>query len=267
MVSSLARWLGIAPLLRRAYHRWAVPNDIFTVQLADFSITLYAKTGKELLQHEGALVTERGWSERPLLEAFLSFLRPGDVAYDVGASLGLYSVALGRRVGERGRVIAFEPVRGNFECLRANIGLNHLQNVSCFQMALGERDAKADIYTDPEQPWCSTLIERAGGASGRSGRVESVDIVEGDSSRFKQGLPIPRALKIDVEGFEYAVIRGLRRTLSDPACRFLGCEIHPCWLPTGITPERIMEMLQGLGFSRMQVSSRGREQQFSCYKE
>jgi FkbM family methyltransferase len=253
--------------MRKVYHHFASPDGIFRAEVAGLPIVLSAKTGKELLSLEGLLVTERGWSERATLEAFLSFLRPGDVAYDVGANFGLYAVALAKKVREQGLVVAFEPVRSTFERLQANVELNHLQNVRCYQKALGERNAQIRMHTFPEEPWCSTLVERQDGDSGRPEVMEFVDVVGGDSFRHQEGLPIPRAVKIDVEGFEHAVIYGLRQTLGDPACQFLCCEIHTALLPAGITPQQIMDVLRNLGFGRMEVSSRGCEQQVSCYKE
>lgn len=265
-VRGLVRWIGLAPLMRTAYHHWVAPDNIFRAQVGGIPIMLQAKSGKELLSLEGLMVTERGWSERPILESFVAFLRPGDTVYDVGANFGLYSVVLGKRVGKQGRVIAFEPVRSTFERLQANIELNQLDNVNCFRKALGERDARVDMHTFPEEPWCSTLVDGKDGESSRPESVEPVEVIEGDSFRAKEGLPIPRAVKIDVEGFEYAVISGLKLTLGDPACQFLCCEIHVGRLPEGITSQQILDLLRNLGFGRMEVVSRGCEQQVSCYK-
>jgi FkbM family methyltransferase len=229
-------------------------------------IMLYAKTGRELLWLEGAVITEREWSERRALEAMLSFLNPGDIAYDVGANFGLYSVALAKRVGDRGKTIAFEPRRSTFEFLQANIELNNLKNVRCFQKALGEQAAKLPMYTYPEEPWCSSLVGRQDKPSGGSVGVESVEVVAGDSFRIVHDLPMPRAVKIDVEGYEYSVIRGLRQTLGDPRCQFVGCEIHPHLLPAGITPQHIIDLLRSFGFHRVEISPSGLDQKIDCYK-
>ena len=157
-VRGLARGLGLGPFLRKVYHRWAAPDNIFRAQVAGIPIMLHAPTGRDLIWFEGAVVTDRDWSEKHALEAMLAFLNPGDVAYDVGANLGLYSVTLAKRVGERGQVFAFEPRLSTFEKLTANVQLNELRNVRCFQKALGEQAARLPIYTFPEQPWCSSLM-------------------------------------------------------------------------------------------------------------
>jgi FkbM family methyltransferase len=252
--------------MRKLYHHWAAPDNIFRAQVAGIPIMLHARTGRDLIWFEGAVVTDRDWSEKRALEAMLAFLNPGDTAYDVGANLGLYSVTLAKRVGEQGKVISFEPRRGTFEMLKANIDLNDLKNVRCFQKALGEQTAKLPIYTFPEEPWCSSLMEGQEKVLGGTPGVEFVEVEVGDSFRKAHDLPIPRAIKIDVEGFEYAVMRGLGETLGDPRCQFVGCEMHPHLLPPGITPQHVMDLLRSYGFNRIELSPCGLDQKIDCYK-
>jgi FkbM family methyltransferase len=63
-------------------------------------------------------------------------LRPGHLAIDGGANIGLYSMLFGRLVGESGRVIAFEPDPVNAGRLRSNLELNKLSFVTVEQRAL-----------------------------------------------------------------------------------------------------------------------------------
>ncbi len=266
-VRGFARGLGLGPLMRKAYHHWVAPDNIFRAQVAGIPIMLHAKTGRDLIWFEGAVVTDRDWSEKRALEAMLAFLQPGDVAYDVGANLGLYSVPLAKRVGERGQVFSFEPRRSTFEMLTANVELNKLKNVRCFQKALGEQTAKLPIYTFPEQPWCSSLMSGHEKAQGVTPGVEYVEVEVGDAFRKANDLPVPRAIKIDVEGFEYSVMRGLGETLGNPRCQFVGCEMHPHLLPAGITPQHVMDLLRSYGFNRIELSPSGLDQKINCYKE
>src|ERR1039457_3574457 len=55
-------------------------------------------------------------------------VRAGDSFVDIGAFHGLYTVAVGKRVGKEGRVYAFEPDPANFSFLKEHITLNHLEN-------------------------------------------------------------------------------------------------------------------------------------------
>jgi hypothetical protein len=88
------------------------------------------------------------------------------------------------------------------------------------------------------------------------GPGEMVDIVEGDQLVEAENLPLPRAVKIDVEGYEYAVIQGLRRTLGHHACQMVCCEIHPARLPAHVKPETVGDLLRSVGFNRIDTYPR-----------
>merc|ERR1711957_544747 len=66
-----------------------------------------------------------------------SLLRTGDVAIDVGANLGCYTVPFAERVGQRGKVLAFEPFRGLHQIVTANVAINGLSNVWVLPVGLG----------------------------------------------------------------------------------------------------------------------------------
>ena len=72
----------------------------------------------------------------------------------------------------------------------------------------------------------------------------------------RERLPIPKAVKIDVEGYEFHVIRGLSRTLRNALCRLLCCEIHPAFLPSGTTPQLIIAEVKSLGFTDIVLRER-----------
>jgi len=56
-------------------------------------------------------------------------------------------------------------------------------------------------------------------------------------------------VKIDVEGHEFAVLSGLKQTLSTAHCRTLCVEIHPQLLPSGLTQNSIMKFIRNCGLS------------------
>ena len=244
-----ARSLGLRSILRKWYYWWARPRDgIVLVKLAGTSAQFYVRTPEELRLLESA---GGAGGEQRVLERLVTSLKPGEVVFDVGANVGLYTVLLAKVVGDGGQVIAFEPSSQTYAHLLDNLKLNSLTNVRCFRKALGERNGQAMLYSN-EAIGGASLVHTPEG----KGPGEVVDIVEGDQLVLAENLPIPRAVKIDVEGYEYAVIQGLRRTLSQPACELVCCEVHPARLPADVKPETVGDLLRSVGFSRIDTYPR-----------
>jgi FkbM family methyltransferase len=248
-VIAAARSLGLRSILRKWYYWWARPrNGIVRLELAGTGARFYVHTPEELRLLESA---GGAGGEQRVLELLVSSLKPGDVVFDVGANVGLYTVLLAKVVGDGGQVIAFEPGSEAYATLRENLELNSLRNVRCFRKALGERSGQASLYSGEVIGGASLVPAHKGGGPG-----EVVDIVGGDQLVLGEKLRLPRAVKIDVEGYEYAVIQGLRRTLADHACELVCCEVHPARLPADARPEMIVDLLRSVGFSRIDTYPR-----------
>jgi len=255
---ALARALGLRRVFRNWYYRWARPRTGI-VQVAAGTATgqFWAHTPGELRMAEG-----RG-REQHILELLISLIQPGDVFYDIGSGFGLYTVFLAKAVGEQGQVVAFEPEGESYQHLRANLTLNGLTNVRAFRKALGERNCEAKLYANSEEPWRSTLC---GPVDARETGYEVIEVVEGDQFREAENLPLPRVVKIDVEGYEYAVIHGLQQTLAHPHCDLVCCEVHPTLLPSGVGPEAVSALLKSLGFAQIVIYPRANQFHALAYK-
>lgn len=241
--------LGLSSVLRRAYFQFAKPgNGILETEIAGVPARFYARTPEELriLESEGG-----AGGEQRVQSAMAGFLKVGDAAMDVGANVGLYTVLLARAVGDRGVVIACEPGGRNFEHLTENLGLNGLTNVRVFRKALGDTSGMAKLYS-------STVIGNSSLSGGKNegAAYEDVEVIEGDRLIASENLPTPRAIKIDVEGFEYAVLQGLQGTLRNRACQFVVCEVHPSLLPSSVDPASIAALLEACGFNKIESHSR-----------
>jgi FkbM family methyltransferase len=131
-------------------------------------------------------------------------IRPGDVVIDAGANLGYYSVLFGHLAGADGQVVAFEPDPANFELARINLQINGMWERSALHAtALGD-DSQAEL-----------ILARVEGHSANS-----------HLNAWGHGLRVPVAtldaacpgpaqfVKIDVEGMEEAVWRGMQGLLA-----------------------------------------------------
>lgn len=246
---SWARRAGITQLLRspvqlRTYWRrrrfdGARPEQV-TMTVEGLAVRGWTRTFHEY-QRTLSLV-----DDRHLIRALARHCRAGDVVWDVGANIGLYSAVLSRLVGPLGQVVAFEPEPRARERLAQNIELNRAGNVRVESVALGRRSERARFFTASEGVDGShSLVNDSG-----SGTVLEIDVERGDVVRRKLDLRVPAVVKVDVEGAEDDVLEGLAETLASPTCRAVLCEVHfgilaRAGLPDA--PTRICETLRAHG--------------------
>jgi FkbM family methyltransferase len=247
-VQRVVNALHLQRIARKVYYYVArPPGGMLSVEVGTVRARFYIRNLEEL-----RTVETDAFKEQHILERLILTLRPGDVVYDVGANVGLYAVLLGKVVGERGHVIAFEPVRKHYCRLQENLALNGSTQVRSFQKALGDHAGEVKIWVGEVRG------DRTGaGAVGCDDHGDDdsqvADAVEGDRFREAAKLPLPALVKIDVEGAEYAVLRGLQETLAQPACKLVMCEIHPQFLPGEVSPEGVLDLLRSLGFTQVEL--------------
>ena len=132
-------------------------------------------------------------------------LRKGDIFVDIGANIGMISLHARYLVGATGSVICFEP---NPECanvLDEHMAMNGILNVNVRRCALAETSGILTLSLTSEHTGTATLAKVSGAV-----RSLSVPVCVGDEELI--GI-VPRLIKIDVEGFELQVLKGLKKTL------------------------------------------------------
>ena len=255
------RGLGLREPFRKLYHRLASSRKGFLrVERGGLPVSFITRTPEQLRAVEAG-------SMESSLDILARFLQPGDTVYDVGSHVGVYSVLLAKVVGEKGIVIAFEPHHEIYEQLLENVRLNGLTNVRSFEKAVGERNCEEKLYIGEVVANFSLLRGAIVGPPNRDIPYQLVQVVQGDEFAEAERLPVPRAVKIDVEGFEYAVISGFRRTLSDPKCQIVCCEIHPKFLPPDVRAADIGGLLQSLGYNRIEAEPRDYPYDLIAYRQ
>jgi FkbM family methyltransferase len=162
--------------------------------------------------------TRTAMAKEPGTIAWIEQMSAGDVLLDIGANVGLYALCAARFRGVR--VFAFEPESQNFALLNTNIHLNALQDsVLAYCVALADETRFDALYVSSFEAGASCH------SFGESLRPDGLPLV----AAFRQGcfattldaltgsgaIPVPRHIKIDVDGIEHKVIRGAARTLAD----------------------------------------------------
>lgn len=223
-VRNIAQFLGVKGTLKRVYESANLPhNEIQSFIIGDISIKVRVHTA-----HQAEFLLDYLDEERPVLKRLLDDLRSEDVFYDVGALYGAYS-CLAAKTASDITVHAFEPGLKRQEWFRDTAEINDV-SVNLHGVALSYEDGEMEL-TDT-------------GSLTNSGGIEPVRVVNADRYIYENDLEPPSVVKIDVEGKELDVIKGMNDTILSH-CRLLICEVHP---HRGVDPDDVYETLQGIGF-------------------
>lgn len=199
--------------------------------------------------------------EVDILNAMKRYLLPGDVFVDAGANIGYLSAVGLNLVGREGQVHAFEPVPQYFHKLQQLVTLNPSHRITVNHLALGETDstAKINITNLPNIGW-NTLVP--GLMSGETVRQSiEVTVKRLDVYLHERGLNKIAMIKIDTEGYEFPVLKGLSEYLKDSNNRpVLMVEIAPSAYPLlGVTLGQFREFMQSFRYRAFHIHHRSRE--------
>lgn len=188
-----------------------------------------------------------------ILRIMTDALPEGGCCWDVGANIGVYSVIAARAVGSAGRVLAFEPEPSSRLRLLANIANNGLSNVDVAPVALGGQEGTLRMLRGTSTSAGTHRLLQDEEMAARENTLE-VRVVRGDVYRQERNLPEPTLIKIDVEGAELDVLKGLSGTLRAPGCQTVVCEVHFAILQSrgqSQAPLQIVKHLNECGFDQV----------------
>lgn len=174
-----------------------------------------------------------------------SVLRSGDTAIDVGANRGFYTSLFWSMVKPSGQVLAFEPNPALFQRLTEWFEKNGVSSVAFFPVALGAETGVSTLYVPPavESYHNATLCPVENSEKLEVNVLRLADILE------SRKISKVRLLKIDVEGFEWDVLKGTEVPISDGVIEYLLVELNDYWLrQNGSSPEHLTNYCQSMGF-------------------
>lgn len=132
--------------------------------------------------------------------ALAQHLKPGDIAIDIGANVGAYTLFMAGLVGPSGRVIAVEPQPSVLGRLRENVAFNPELTVTIAATALGATEGEVVFETNAANEGEGRMA-KAPGAAG-----VTVPLTTLDALLAREGVTRLAAMKIDVEGAEPQVL-------------------------------------------------------------
>ncbi len=212
-------------------------HDVFVMKVDDFILAI----PREDWPH-AACYAYWGTVERGLGQRFRESLKPGMTVVDVGANIGIYTLHAARAVGNTGRVFSFEPTPRTFGILEGNVdanGFNARVDLRCAAV-LDERSTMP-LYVQDVRCGLNSLY---GPEGGRSVMVETVSLDEALSN-----VPAIHLIKIDAEGAEPRILRGMRRIIeANPGLRIFVEFAPSILLRAGTQPSDFLDDLLAWGF-------------------
>lgn len=145
----------------------------------------------------------------PLINLAIQILRPGDNAIDIGANVGYFSAVAALAVGDGGRVLSFEAAPPTYQRLQTLARRNLHHNVVAYHAAVADKAGELLLHLGPQDHSGTTSIRPLGEKETRHVTVPAVAIDD-----LLDSLPLIRLVKIDVEGAEMLVARGMERLLQ-----------------------------------------------------
>jgi FkbM family methyltransferase len=207
----------------------------------------------DLADHVIGLNIVRGAYEAAESALLRSLLRPGDVALDVGAHIGFFTVQMAAIVGPSGHVYAFEPVAANADLLERSVEENRFADrVSLHRAAVGAAAGTASL-TFPRETLNTggAYLLREGTAPLPGNLRAEVPLVSIDALALRR--PV-RFVKMDVEGAEPLVVQGARTLLREDRPAILS-ELHPAQLDraSAASADGYLRMMHELGYRAHRV--------------
>jgi FkbM family methyltransferase len=163
----------------------------------------------------GRVLATSGVWEPHVTAAFRATLSPGDVCVDVGAYIGYYTLLAAKLVGPAGHVYALEPAFDAHAALVSNAALNGVSNITTLRAAAGSFQGETAVV---DQSIRSTVRPAEAGAKIPVRTVASV-VPRAELERL-------RLVKVDVEGYEVEVLRGVEPIFEAGARPSLLVELH-----------------------------------------
>ena len=194
-----------------------------------------------------------GWEhEADVIRVFRTFLAPHSVVLDIGANFGLYTALSASIVRNHGRLYAFEGNPAVFDCLQRTIVANRLYfnpNIVAANVLVSNETGRGVLHYSAHLMAGGTMS----GVESPEGKQRAVEV---DMTTIDDFLPAELQVdlvKIDVEGHEPMVLRGMENTIARSPNIRLVIEFADPLLARTMNPDDFAEYIRGLGFAICQV--------------
>lgn len=236
----LARWKNRSV----NYIQMTVNDRLMYIDLNDIGISM------ELYCHK-----KREFFSTEFMKKFLS---EDEIVIDIGANIGYYAL-LESQLINKGEIYAIEPVPSNKDLLYKNVRANNSNNISIFQYAIGDKEGMSKMYIYDRCNWCS--LEKNSEITIK----EEIDvpIITLDEFVDRHVHKDPTFIRMDVEGYEYHIIKGASKILEKGKHLKLFIEFHPHIM----SREKFLDILNILEKNNFKIKSVFCEPESHNYKD
>ena len=147
-------------------------------------------------------------------------LQRGDVVIDAGANYGLFSIIASKKIGETGKVFAFEPILKTREVLFKNIDINARKNIRAFPFSLGNTNGDRKFFLKKGNLGLSSGVFKLDGI------IERVKERTIDNLVKKNKIERIDFIKADIEGMERNMLIGAEKTIKKFKPKLSICIYH-----------------------------------------
>jgi FkbM family methyltransferase len=155
--------------------------------------------------------------EKLFRDALVSHIHNGDVIYDIGANRGFYTKIF-LELTPLGKVFAFEPVPACYQII-SELQSNY-KNLFIYQIALGSNNGVSPMSICNDDLNATSYIKKIKDEGDILVNIETLDEV------VAKNRCIPNVLKIDVEGSELEVLKGMATTIKNKLVNIIAMEVH-----------------------------------------
>jgi FkbM family methyltransferase len=163
--------------------------------------------------------------EKHITTFITAHVEEGDVCLDIGANIGYFAVQLAAACGPNGLVYAYEPDRTNFAWLEKNCSIARSRGLNITPVQAAASDTSGYLRVVKGRESTMHRVDRLRAEESLDAKVPSVVI---DSELERLGIAARlKLIKIDVEGFEPHVLKGLTNTVCRRLVKYIIMEVQP----------------------------------------
>jgi len=184
-------------------------------------------------------------THEPLTTKLLSKeLKKGMTCLDVGGNIGYYTMLESKIVGNEGKVIVVEPSPLNYEHLKHNLEMQNASNVTSYNFAAGDKDGEVNFLIYKESNGSFTIPD--GEETSLPGDIIKVPAKRLDTFLNEISIEKVDFVRMDVEGYEYHIIRGMEKTIEKSKPMFQ-IEVHSTLMGSDNT-KKFLKEFQNAGY-------------------